>query len=604
MQEQGKISIHTENIFPIIKKFLYSDQEVFLRELVANAVDATQKLHHLATMGKYDGNIDKGEIVITTNEKLNTITISDQGIGMTGDEVKKYINQIAFSGATAFVEKYKNNNNLIGCFGLGFYSAFMVAHKVEIHTLSYQKEATPVRWSCDGSTQFTLENTVKKNVGTDIVLHLTADAKEYIEKHKIQSILDKYCKFLPSPIVFDGKTINDTQPLWIKLPNAVTKEEYLSFYKKLYPLQFQEPLFWVHLNVDYPFKLTGILYFPQMNNDFEPKKGKIQLYAKQVFITSEVEHIVPEFLMLMHGAIDSPDIPLNVSRSFLQADSNVKKINTYITKKVAEKLYATFQKERNLYENKWSSIGTLIKYGCITQEPFYTKMQPAILLKSIDNKYYTVNEYIEKVKPQQTDKDQNTIIIYATHATKQDIYIKRCQEKNYDVVVLDHLIDQHFINYLEQKIDKVKFKNVDSSTPNLLIEKNNTTQQSVLKKDEEQKIKTLFEQTIGNTKNNYVITALDEKDLPLMLNLSEEMQRIQHISVEKGNLMENPENIPYTVTINANHPIIKKVITITTEEQKNTIQHLYDLALLTQSKLQGNALTQFVGRSIAWMDKN
>ncbi len=604
MKTQGNIAIHTENIFPIIKKFLYSDQEVFLRELVANAVDATQKLHQLAAMGKYEEALGKGEIHITLDEKKKTITISDQGIGMTSDEVKKYINQIAFSGAAEFVEKYEKDH-LIGSFGLGFYAAFMVASKVEIFTRSYQKEAEPMHWQCAGDTKFSLEKTIKKTVGTDVVLHISDEAKEYLNKQKIQSILKKYGRFLPFPILFEGKQINDTAPLWTKTPSTLTDKDYKDFYSQLYPYQWKEPLFWIHLNVDYPFKLTGVLYFAQPNEKGNFKDGKIQLYAKQVFITDELAQIVPDFLKLMHGAIDSPDIPLNVSRSALQSDGNVKKINTYITKKVAEKLIYLFKNERKAYEEKWDSMSLVIKYGCLTDDNFYDKIQPALLYKNTEGEYFTHEAYVEKIKDHQTDKDQNSVIIYTTDPITQDIHIQQCQQKKYDVIVVDSVIDPPYIQLIENKQTKVKFRHVNTETADQIIEKDcKELSVSLLKTVEEKKIKEMISNVIDNKLYSYKVEARKNTNFPLMMYLTEETQRLQKVNINASTNEDSIAALPYTVIINTSHPVYPAILSEKDPaQQKKYLQHLYDLALLTQNALEGNHLTAFIQRSIQWMEK-
>ena len=487
MQEKGTISINTENIFPIIKKFLYSDHEIFLRELVSNAVDATQKIKRLASLGEYNGELGDTTIDIEFNEKNKTITIRDQGIGMTADEVKKYINQIAFSGATEFVEKFKDAkdaNEIIGKFGLGFYSAFMVSDKVEINTLSYQEGAEGVHWVCDGSTEFEIAPAVKKERGTEVILHINKDSEEFVDKFRIQGILDKYAKFMPVPIRFGQKNesvedgtdkegkpkyksvevdnmVNNTNPIWTKSPSDLTDEDYKNFYKELYPFS-DEPLFWIHLNVDYPFSLTGVLYFPKIKNDFEVNRNKIQLYSRQVFITDEVKDIVPEFLMLLHGVIDSPDIPLNVSRSYLQSDSNVKKINSYITKKVSEKLAELFKKDRESYETKWNDIGLFVKYGMISDEKFYEKAKDFALLESTDGKFHTFSEYADHVKESQTDKDKKIVHLYTTDVAKQDAYIQSARERGYDVLKMEGVLDSHFVNHVEMKLENVSLKRVDA----------------------------------------------------------------------------------------------------------------------------------------------
>ncbi|MEJ2003374.1 MAG: molecular chaperone HtpG, partial [Cyclobacteriaceae bacterium] len=495
MQEKGTISIHTENIFPIIKKFLYSDHEIFLRELVSNAVDATQKLKRLTSLGEYKGEEGDLTIHISFDKDKKTITVSDRGIGMTAEEVKKYINQIAFSGASEFVEKFKDKDDIkdiIGKFGLGFYSAFMVAEKVEILTKSYTGEPA-AKWVCDGTTEFEISAADKEDRGTDIILHIAEDSEEFLDEFRLKGILDKYCRFLPVPIQFgtteeqveDGKDeegkpkyktvtkpriINDTDPLWTKSPSDISDEEYLEFYRTLYPMS-EEPLFWIHLNVDYPFNLTGILYFPKVKNDFEIQKNKIQLYSRQVFITDEVKDVVPEFLMLLHGVIDSPDIPLNVSRSYLQSDSNVKKINAHITKKVADKLGELFKKDRDAFESKWDDIGLFVKYGMISEDKFYDKSKDFVLLKNTESSYFTLDEYRDKVAPMQTDKDDQVIYLYTTDAGKQDAYIQNARKRDFDVLLMDTVIDNHFVNFLEQKLEKTQLKRVDADTMGKLIDK-------------------------------------------------------------------------------------------------------------------------------------
>ena len=516
MQEKGTISIHTENIFPIIKKFLYSDHEIFLRELVSNAVDASQKLQRLASIGEFKGELGEQNIRIKVNKKAKTITISDNGIGMTADEIKKYINQIAFSGATEFIEKYKDKGDesqIIGMFGLGFYSAFMVSEKVEIQTLSYQEGSEAARWVCDGSTSFEISKGKRKNIGSDIILHIDKENKDFLEDNKIREILNKYCKFLPIPIIFGEKeetlkddkgevikdkkdnpktkkvddVINNPSPIWTKSPSDLKDEDYLAFYKELYPFS-EDPLFWIHLNVDYPFNLTGILYFPKIKNDFELNKNKIQLYSRQVFITEEVKDIVPEFLMLLHGVIDSPDIPLNVSRSYLQADANVKKINSHITKKVADKLGQLFKKDRPSFEQKWESLNVFVKYGIIADEKFYDKAKDFTLLENVDGKLFTFDEYKTKVEAQQKDKDDSVVHIYSTDVAKQDAYIQSAKNKAYDILKFEGPLDNHFVNAMEMKLEKTKWKRVDADIVDKLVE-TDAKSESVLSKDDEEKVK-------------------------------------------------------------------------------------------------------------------
>ena len=605
MAEKGNISIHTENIFPIIKKFLYSDQEVFLRELIANAVDATQKLKQLAAIGTYQGETDALKIKVSLNEKMKTITVSDQGLGMTAEEIKKYINTIAFSGAAEFVEKYKTKNEqkqMIGFFGLGFYAAFMVANKVEIISQSYQKGATPTRWCCEGSTSFEITKTVKKTIGTDVILHISDDAKEFLKKNRIQEILDKYCKFLPIEIEFDGKVVNNPTPLWVKSPSELKNEDYLKFYKALYPLS-QDPLFWIHLNVDYPFNLTGILYFPKINIRFEQNKGKIQLYSKQVFITDEVKDVVPEFLMLLQGAIDSPYIPLNVSRSFLQADSNVKKINTYITKKVADKLEALFKKDQKAYEEKWDSIGFFVKYGMVSEDKFYEKALKFALLKNTENKYFTIEAYKEKIKATQTDKEQHTIILYTTDASKQDVYIQSCKQQGYDVLQCDSPIDTHFVNLLEHKLDKTKLKRVDAETVHKLIDKN-INYDSVLSAEQQKDLQEIYKKAIDKNNVTFTTAAMPTDALPVTITISEFSARMQSMSQNNSDIMGiGPLPLSLDAVINANHPFSKKILEAKEAKQLTLVKQAYDLALLSQNMLNGSALTDFIQRNVALYTK-
>lgn len=625
MQEKGTISIHTENIFPIIKKFLYSDHEIFLRELVSNAVDATQKIKRLATLGQYKGELGDITVEVSFDEKKKTITISDKGLGMTAEEIKKYINQIAFSGATEFVEKFKDAkdaNEIIGKFGLGFYSAFMVAKNVEIHTLSYQDGAEPAIWTCDGSTEFEIKKGKKKERGTDIILHINEDSEEFLDKWKLQGILDKYCKFLPVPIKFGTKSesvedgvddkgekkwksvevdniINTTSPIWTKSPSDLKDEDYLAFYKSLYPMS-EDPLFWIHLNVDYPFNLTGVLYFPKVKNEFELQRNKIKLFSRQVFITDEVKDIVPEFLMLLHGVIDSPDIPLNVSRSFLQADGNVKKINNYITKKVADKLSELFKKDRKAYEEKWNDIGLFVKYGMISEEKFYEKGKEFTLLKNTKNEYFTLDEYREKVKAVQTDKNEQTILLYATDLNKQDSFIDSANKKDYDVLVLDSPIDSHFIQHIETKIEKTQLKRVDADVVEKLIQKD-STYANLLTEDQSKSIKEIFEKAINNKNYSVEIEGLSPEEMPVTITMEEWMRRMKDMAQTGGGPMSFYGSLPdsYKVAINGNHPVVDKILKADGEEaQLKLAKQAFDLAMLSQGLLTGKDLTAFVKRSV------
>lgn len=625
MQEKGTISIHTENIFPIIKKFLYSDHEIFLRELVSNAVDATQKIKRLATLGQYTGELGDITVEVAFDEKKKTITISDKGLGMTAEEIKKYINQIAFSGATEFVEKFKDAkdaNEIIGKFGLGFYSAFMVAKNVEIHTLSYQEGAEPAIWTCDGSTEFEIKKGKKKERGTDIILHINEDSEEFLDKWKLQGILDKYCKFLPVPIKFGTKNesvedgvddkgdkkwksievdniINTTSPIWTKSPSDLKDEDYLAFYKSLYPMG-EDPLFWIHLNVDYPFNLTGVLYFPKVKNEFELQRNKIKLFSRQVFITDEVKDIVPEFLMLLHGVIDSPDIPLNVSRSFLQADGNVKKINNYITKKVADKLSELFKKDRKAYEEKWNDIGLFVKYGMISEEKFYEKGKEFTLLKNTKNEYFTLDEYREKVKAVQTDKNDQTIFLYSTDLNKQDSFIDSANKKDYDVLVLDSPIDSHFIQHIETKIEKTQLKRVDADVVEKLIQKD-STYANLLTEDQSKSVKELFEKAINNKNYSVEIEGLSPEEMPVTITMEEWMRRMKDMAQTGGGPMSFYGSLPdsYKVAINGNHPVVDKILKAEGEEaQLKLAKQAFDLAMLSQGLLTGKDLTAFVKRSV------
>jgi len=624
MQEKGTISIHTENIFPIIKKFLYSDHEIFLRELVSNAVDATQKVKRLAQLGQYNGELGDVTVEVSFDKDTKTITISDKGLGMTAEEVKKYINQIAFSGATEFMEKFKDSkdaNEIIGKFGLGFYSAFMVANKVEINTLSYQEGATATKWTCDGSTEFEITKGERKERGTDVILYINEDSEEFLDKWKLQGILDKYCKFLPVPIKFGTKTesvedgvdekgdkkwksvevdniINTTSPIRTKSPNDLNDEDYLSFYKELYPMS-EDPLFWIHLNVDYPFNLTGVLYFPKVKNDFEFQKNKIKLFSRQVFITDEVKDIVPEFLMLLHGVIDSPDIPLNVSRSFLQADSNVKKINNYITKKVADKLAELFKKDRKVYEEKWNDIGLFVKYGMISEEKFAEKGKDFTLLKNTKGEFFTLPEYKEKVSPVQKDKNDQIIYLYATNVDKQDSFIQSAHKKDYDVLVMDSPIDSHFIQHLEMKEEKTSLKRVDADVADKLIQKEDAYA-NLLTEEQSKKVKEIFEKAISNTNYTVEVEGLSPEEMPVTVTMEEFMRRMKEMAQMGGGMSfygAMPDH--YKVAINGNHPAVDKILkSENEEEQAKLAKQSFDLALLAQGMLTGKDLTEFVKRSV------
>src|ERR1700748_1892801 len=584
MQEKGTISIHTENIFPIIKKFLYSDHEIFLRELVSNAVDATQKMKRLSSLGQFSGETGDLRVEVAFDEEKKTLTISDNGIGMTAEEIKKYINQIAFSGATEFMEKFKESkdaNEIIGRFGLGFYSAFMVADKVEIESLSYQEGAEPAHWVCDGSTEFELSEGSLTERGTEITLHINKDSEEFLSKYKLQEILDKYCRFLPVPIIFGTKTeeepdgedeegkpkyksvevpniINDTNPIWTKSPKDLKDEDYLEFYKQLYPFS-EDPLFWIHLNVDYPFNLTGVLYFPKGKNQFEFQRNKIKLFSRQVFITDEVKDIVPEFLMLLHGVIDSPDIPLNVSRSFLQADSNVKKINSYITKKVADKLTELFKNDRKAYEDKWTDIGLFVKYGMISDDKFYDKAKDFVLLSNTQSENFTLNEYKDKVAPEQTDKDDNLVYIYTNDPAKQDAFIQSANKKGYDILLMNSPIDNHFIGHLAHKLEKTSFKRVDAEVADKLIKKEDAPAH-ILTEEQAKTVKEIFDKAINKPAYKVELESLNPDELPVTVTMDEFMRRMKEMAAMGGGMSfygSMPDN--YKVIIKSNHKMIRRL---------------------------------------------
>lgn len=625
--ETGQINVQTDNIFPIIKKFLYSDHEIFLRELVSNAVDATQKLSKLSALGEVPGELGDLKIEVKIDADAKTLTISDKGIGMSAEEVKKYINQIAFSSAQEFLDKFKSADeadatNIIGHFGLGFYSSFMVADQVDIVTKTY-KDAPAVKWTCDGSPNYMLEETEKEGRGTDIILHINEENKEYLEKHRVKALLDKYCKFLPVEIKFgteeikrtegEGENakemtevkdviINDTHPAWTKSPSDMTDEDYINFYHQLYPMA-EPPMFWIHLNVDYPFNLTGILYFPKLSQTYEVQKNKIQLYSNQVFVTDSVENIVPEFLMHMHGVIDSPDIPLNVSRSYLQSDPNVKKINSYITRKVADKLAELFKEDREAYQEKWDNIHVFVKYGMLSEEKFYDKAKDFCLFKNTDDKYFTIEEYKEHIKANQTDKNDNLVILYTSNAEEQDNFVKATLAKGYDVLLMDTIIDNHFLNHLEMKLDKVNFKRVDSDTLSNLIEKDDNLE-SVLSKDEEEKVQSLFTELVKDPGVTVVLKALSPDDKPAFITRPEWMRRMKEMSATGGGGMFGMENMPdqMNLVVNTNHPLVGKLLKFRKDENKKaTVSQLYDLALLSQGMLRGNKLTEFINRSFEVM---
>jgi molecular chaperone HtpG len=611
--QKGKIRVQTENIFPIIKKFLYSDHEIFIRELISNAVDATQKLKTLSSIGEAKGELGDLSINVTLDGANKTITISDKGIGMTAEEVDKYINQVALSGAEEFVNKYKgqNENNIIGKFGLGFYSAFMVSEKVEVISKSYKENSKAVKWECDGSPEYTLEETEKENRGTDVILHINEDSKEFLDAYRIKSILEKFCKFLPIPIYFNDvaeekkkdeeiRPINNTTPIWVKKPSELTKEDYEKFYKELYPFG-EPPLFWIHLNVDYPFNLTGILYFPKIKQSYEIQKDKIQLYSNQVFVTDEVKDIVPEFLMLLHGVIDSPDIPLNVSRSYLQGDPNVKKINNHITKKVADKLEEIFNKERKEFEEKWESLGLFVKYGMMTDDKFLEKANKFHIMEDADgSKFYTLEEYRIAAEVLQKNKDGKLVILYTTNPVQQDSYIQQAIAKGYVVLKMETLVDAGFINQMEMKWDNVHFTRVDSDIADNLIDKQETSE-SVLNKNDEEKLKKLFAIEMPLLHVTVEVKGLSPGASPVVATRPEFMRRMKDMSAMSGPMGGFYANMPdeVTLTVNGNHPIFQNVLNEDDEDKQQKIVHnLADLALLSQGLLKGNNLTAFINRSV------
>ena len=642
---QGNLNVQTENIFPVIKKFLYSDHEIFLRELISNAIDATQKLKALSSRGEMKGEL--GDLTVDVKIDKKKLIISDRGIGMTMDEIEKYINQIAFSGANDFLDKYKDvQENLIGHFGLGFYSAFMVADKVEIDTKSYQ-DAPAVHWSCDGSPQFEMKEGKKKDRGTDIILHIADDCKEFLEEHRIFELLKKYCRFMPIAIRFgeeskwedsetefdevdDGnggkkkqpkrvekkvpRIINDTDPAWKKKPADLTDDDYKKFYHELYPMNFEDPLFQIHLNVDYPFNLTGILYFPKVRKTIDPNRNKIQLYCNQVFVTDSVEGVVPEYLMLLHGVLDSPDIPLNVSRSYLQSDSNVKKIAQHISKKVADKLEEMSKQKVELkdadgndvadaptqLEEKWDDIKIFVEYGMLTEEKFCERAMKFSLLKNTEGKYFKLDDYREKIKALQTDKDKNVIYLYATDVNEQHAYIAKAKEKGYDVLLMDSVLNSHFINLLEQKIDKTRFVRVDGDTVEKLIAHDDNIPEK-LSQEEKDKLKPIIENEVDKARFTVMLESMESDDQPMVITQNEFMRRYKEMSQTSGGGMgfygEMPDS--YNLVVNINHPLIGQILKEEdADKQKKLVHQLTDLALLSNGLLKGEALTEFIKRSV------
>ncbi|MFA6200836.1 MAG: molecular chaperone HtpG [Bacteroidales bacterium] len=627
---KGNINVKTENIFPIIKKFLYSDHEIFLREIVANAVDATQKLKTLSSLGQFKGELGDLTIEIKIDKDNKTLSVIDKGIGMTEEEVDKYINQIAFSGAEEFVEKFKGKseleqNQLIGHFGLGFYSSFMVSKEVEFKSKSFT-DTPAVRWWCDGNTEYTIEEIEKEERGTEIVMHIDSENEEFLEEHRILELLNKYCKFMPVPIRFGDETywensetekddkgepkreqktkeriINNTEPLWKKKPADLTDDDYSKFYHELYPMNFDEPLFHIHLNVDYPFNLTGILYFPKVKKNIDPSRDKIQLYCNQVFVTDSVEGVVPEYMMLLRGVLDSPDIPLNVSRSYLQSDANVKKISSHITKKVADKLDEIYKNDKEEYEKKWDDLKVFIEYGMLSDEKFYDRAEKIFLFKNINKEMFSIEEYGNKIKALQTDKEKKVVYLYSNDVDNQYTYIQAAKDKGYDVLLMDGILDNHFVNLLEQKIKDCRFVRIDSDVIDKLIPKDEIIP-SKLNEKEIENLKTMVEAQVDKKTFTVVMENMNETESPLTITQNEFMRRMKEMSEMGGGGMasfygEMPDN--YNLVVNTNHPLMSEVLNEKdVEKQTEILSQLKDLALLSQGLLKGEALNNFVKRSI------
>ena len=616
--EKGQINIQTENIFPIIKKFLYTDQEIFLRELVSNAVDATTKLKKLASIGEFKGEMGDTKIDISIDKKNKTITITDRGIGMSADEVKKYINQVAFSGAEEFVQKYKEDkkdSGIIGHFGLGFYSSFMVSKKVVIKTKSFRSKEKPCIWECDGSPNFSLKEGKKKDRGTEIILHIDDDSKDYLEDSKISNLLKKYCRFIPVEIKFgqnektekdkkgkekkilEDNIINNTNPLWKKSPSKLKDEDYSSFYRELYPMNFDTPLFHIHLNVDFPFNLTGVLYFPKVAPNVDLNKNKIGLYCNQVFVTDSIEGVVPDFLALLHGVIDSPDIPLNVSRSALQSDSNVKKISSHISKKVSDRLNKMFKDDRKNFETKWNDMKLIVEYGMLSDEKFYERSEKFALYPNVDGSFFTMKEFSEKIKETHKDKDGKTIYLYSSNLDSQDYYINQAKEKGYEVLLLDSPIISHLIQKFESKMENCSFVRVDSDTIGNLIKKEDKIE-SVLTDKEKEKLKPLIEECLPKEGFSVIFESLSPASVPFSVTQSEFMRRMKEMSAVGGGGF-GMQNMPdtYNVVVNSNHKLISKILKSKGAKKKSLVQHSIDLALISQNLLKGKALTNYINRN-------
>lgn len=599
MTEQGRISVSTENIFPIIKRSLYSDHEIFLRELVSNAVDATQKLKVLSNKGEFSGETGDLRVRILLDKEAKTLTIRDAGIGLTAEEVKKYINVVAFSGAEEFVKKFQDvadTQDIIGKFGLGFYSAFMVSSQVEIVSQSFQEGSLPVRWVCDGSTSYTLDELeagAREGRGTDIILHISEDSEEFLEEARINTILNKYCRFLPIEIEFQDSVVNNPNPIWRKAPADLTDEAYKTFFQELYPMA-EEPLFHIHLNVELPFNLTGILYFPKIKKDIDPRRNQIQLYSRQVFITDEVKDIVPEYLMLLQGVIDSPDIPLNVSRSYLQGDSNVRKIANYITRKVADKLNELYRDDAAAFEQKWRDLSVFVKYGMITDDTFRDRAKKFALVENTEGKFFTFDEYKTHIAAKQTDKSGDTIWLYTTDALQQDVYVQAAKAKGYDVLVMDGVLDSHFIGMLEREVEKSRFKRVDAETVDKLVEVEGEETAHTLTEDEQKALQTLFEGVRPETTMQIKLAPMGAEGLPALIVRNEFMRRMKEMQASGGQSWfgDMPETLE--LVLNTDHPAVAALVTAANDDKARQI---VDLALLSQGMLQGAALTAFIRRS-------
>jgi len=605
--QKGSIRVQTENIFPIIKKFLYSEHDIFIRELVSNAVDATQKLKTLSSIGEAKGELGDLRIDVIIDAEKKTLTISDNGLGMTAEEVDKYINQVAFSGAEEFLDKYKgeNENNIIGHFGLGFYSSFMVSERVEIITRSFREGAKAIKWECDGSPEFTIEEIEKEGRGTSIVLHLNEESKEFLESVRVKTVLDRFCKFLAVPVFFDDKQINITNPAWTRKPSELTDKDYQDFYKELYPFG-EAPLFWIHLNVDYPFNLTGILYFPKIKQSHEIQKDKIQLYCNQVFVTDEVKDIVPEFLMLLHGVIDSPDIPLNVSRSYLQGDPNVKKINAHITKKVGDKLEEIFNSDRKAFEEKWESLGLFVKYGMMTDDKFSEKASKFFIMEDSLGKFHTLEEYKMTTDTLQKNKEGKHVVLYTTNPIQQDVFIQQAIVKGYSIIKMETLVDAAFINNMEMKWSDVQFVRVDSDITDNLIDKSEGAE-SVLSKEDAEKLKNLFDKPYEGVHLHVEVKGLAVDTPPVTATRPELMRRMKDMAAVGGGMSSWYAGMPdeINLTVNGNHPIFRNILDDkNAAKQEKLVQNLSDLALLAQGLLSGARLTGFISRSVQLMEES